>query len=103
MVNAPTKAAVSVTPPLVPSNFVEMLQEADDVIALMAREPLDVVAELANALSVSAQGTGAWEIAETAGAVQRIASEHRSATLTGPMRDLTAAVARARREYHLEP
>jgi hypothetical protein len=51
--------SASVAPPLVPTHFVEMLQDADELLALMARESLDVVAELANALSVSAQGTGA--------------------------------------------
>ena len=84
-------------------NFVEILQDADDVVALMAREPLEVVAELANALWVSAQRSGAYEVAETADVVQRIAAGHRSTALTGPMRDLTAALARARRNYHLEP
>jgi hypothetical protein len=102
MINRPTQVPASVAPPLVPSHFVEMLQDADELLALMARESLDVVAELANALSVSAQGTGAWEIAETARAVQRVASGHRPASLAGPMRALTAAVERARRQYQLE-
>jgi hypothetical protein len=98
MINRFAQEPASVVPPLVPSHLVEMLQDADELLALMARESLDVVAELANALSVSAQGTGAWEIAETAGAVQRVASGHRPASLAGPMRALTTAVERARRQ-----
>jgi hypothetical protein len=59
MINRFAQEPASVVPPLVPSHLVEMLQDADELLALMARESLDVVAELANALSVSAQGTGA--------------------------------------------
>jgi spore maturation protein SpmA len=102
MTNRPARVSASVAPTLVPGHFVGMLQDVDELLALMARESLDVVAELANALSLSAQGTGAWEIAETAGVVQRVASGHRPASPAGPMRALTTAVERARRQYQLE-
>src|SRR5881396_1288822 len=100
----PAKAAPdhSVAPPTVPNNFAEMLREADEVLALLESESLDIVAELANSLSVSARGTGAGQIAEAADVVHRIASGHHMVTLTGAIRDLSTAIARTRCEYHLE-
>jgi hypothetical protein len=60
------------------------------------------VAELANALSGLAQGTGAWEIAQTADAVQCIESGHGPSEPHGP-NTRTSAVAGAGHQYHLVP
>lgn len=89
-------------PALVPSDFVDVLRDADALLALMGSEELCVVADLADGLNASAIGAGASQIAEAASAVKRIASGHRPVALTGAMRDLTEAIARAQHEYHLE-
>jgi hypothetical protein len=101
MIEARTKALRrSPSPPLVPSNFAEMLQDAEDMLVVMGSKSLEEVAELARALSVSAFDAGAWEIAEVAAAVQHIASGGQPVVLAGAMRDLAAAVARIRRDHH---
>jgi hypothetical protein len=91
-----------VAPPLAPSGFLEILQDADALLALMGSEPLGVVADLADALTVSANGAGAQEIAQAASAVSRIASGPQPVALAGAMRDLTAAIIRAQHAYHIE-
>jgi len=91
-----------VAPCLAPNDFAEILQDADELLALMGSTPLEVVADLANTLSVSANGAEAWEIAEAANAVRRIASGHQAATLTVAMRNLTEAIARAQHDYRIE-
>lgn len=89
-------------PALGPIDFAEMLRDADALLALMGSEPLKVVADLANSLTGSANDAGAVEIAEAATAVRRIASGQKPVVLAGPMRELTAAIARARHECHRE-
>jgi hypothetical protein len=89
-------------PSLAPTGFNEMLRDADALLELMGSEPLDVVAQLANSLTRSANDAGAVEIAAAASAVRRIASAHKPVALAGPMRDLTAAITRARHECHFE-
>jgi hypothetical protein len=91
-----------VSPSTVSKHLVEMLREADGVAELVQSEPLDTVAELANALSVSARCAGARQIAQAAEVVHHIASEHHAVTLAPAIRDLTSAIARTRSEYHLE-
>ena len=83
--------------------FIEILRDADALLALMASEELCVVADIAGSLNVSATDAGAAEIAEAASTVKRIASAHHPVALTGAMRDLTDAIARAQHEYHVEP
>jgi hypothetical protein len=104
MANSATKSTNReiLAPSLAPHDFVAILQEADALLALMSSEPLEVVADLANTLSVSANGAEAWEIAEAANAVRRMASGHQAAMLTGAMRNLTEAIARAQHDYRLE-
>ena len=90
-------------PSLAPTGFTEMLRDADALLALMGSEPLEVVAQLANSLTDSANDAGAVEIAVAADAVRHIASAHKPVALAGPMRDLTAAITRARRKCDFEP
>lgn len=86
-----------VAPPLAPQNFAEMLQDADELLALIANQPLPTVAEVAQSLTHCANEAGAREIAEAANAVSRIASGHQAAVLAGAIRDLSAAITQAQR------
>lgn len=97
-----TNLPTSRSPSLAPSEFVEMLRDADTLLTLMGSEPLRVVADLANELTARANDAGAREIANAARKVGRIASGHRDVALAGAMRDLTSAITRAQREYHLD-
>jgi hypothetical protein len=90
------------SPSLAPGGFVEMLQEADTLLALMGSEPLCVVADLANELTARANDAGAPEIANAASKVSRLASGHREVVLAGAIRDLTSAITQAQRDYHLD-
>jgi hypothetical protein len=83
-----------VAPPLVPVGITDILRDADVLLELMGKEPLGVVAELANTLTVSAHEAGARDIEEAASNVRRLASGHGPVTLTGAMRALTDAIAR---------
>src|SRR4051794_29030152 len=51
---------------LAPSHHGEMLAQADDLLALMGSASLDIVAQLANELCMSARGVGEWKVAEAA-------------------------------------
>ena len=84
-------------PPLAPVGINEILQDADALIALMGKESLDVVAELADRLTVSAHDAGAWDIEEAARNVGRVAGSHGPVVLTAAMRALTDAIARTER------
>jgi hypothetical protein len=84
-------------PPLAPVGINEILQDADALIALMGKESLDVVAELANTLTVSAHDAGAWDIEEAARNVGRLAASRGPVVLAGAMRALTDAIARTER------
>jgi hypothetical protein len=81
-------------PPLAPVAIHDILREADALVALMGKEPLAVVAELANTLTVSAHDAGAWEIEEAAGNVRRLAAGGGPVVLAAAMRALTDAIAR---------
>lgn len=89
-------------PPLAPRNLVEILREADALLALIGNRPLDTVAELADTLTRSANEAGADEVAQAASTVSHIASGRQAVVLAGAIRDLTAAIARARHAYHVE-
>ncbi len=99
-----THAAVGhvIAPSLAPGEFAELLQGADAFLEMMGSEPLDVVADLANILTVCATGASARDVAEAAGAVGRIASGRQPVALAGAMRNLTEAITRAQHEYHLK-
>jgi hypothetical protein len=86
-----------VAPPLAPTGLNDILRNADALVELMAKEPLDVVAELAHSLTVSAHEAGARDIEEAASNVRRLASGRGPVTLTGAMRALSDAIARTER------
>jgi hypothetical protein len=86
-----------VAPPLAPTGINDILRDADALLELMAKEPLDVVAELAHTLTVSAHEAGARDIEDAASNVRRLASGRGPVTLTGAMRALTDAIARTER------
>jgi hypothetical protein len=88
-----------VAPPLVPIGITDILRDADTLLELMGKEPLDVVAELANTLTVSAHEAGARDIEEAASNVRRLASGRGPVALTGAMRALTDAIARTERAF----
>jgi hypothetical protein len=84
-----------IAPPLAPIAIHDILRDADALLALMGKEPLGVVAELANTLTVSAHDAGAWEIEQAASNVRRLASSRGPVVLAGAMRALTDAIARS--------
>ncbi|HTV26513.1 MAG TPA: hypothetical protein VMF32_01900 [Xanthobacteraceae bacterium] len=90
------------SPSLVPASFVEMLRDADQLLALMGSEPLGVVADLASQLTASANDAGASEVARAASMVGRLASAHDGVALTGAMHHLTSAITDAQRAYHVD-
>lgn len=86
-----------VAPPLAPIGIADILRDADVLLELMGKEPLNVVAELANTLTVSAHQVGARDIEEAASNVRRLALSHGPVALTGAMRALTDAIVRTER------
>jgi hypothetical protein len=84
-------------PPLAPLGINDILRDADVLLELMGKEPLGVVAKLANTLTVSAHEAGARDIEEAASNVRRLASGHGPVALAGAMRALTDAIARTER------
>jgi hypothetical protein len=86
-----------VAPPLAPLAIHDILCDADVLLALMGKETLGVVAELANTLTLSAHDVGAWDIEEAASNVRRLASSRGPVVLAGAMRALTEAIARTER------
>ena len=78
-----------------------MLRDADALLALMRREPLDVVSVLATQLIACANDAGAQEIANAASTVSHIASAHEGVALAGAMQRLTAAMSHAQHTYQL--
>jgi hypothetical protein len=84
-------------PPLAPIGINEIVQDADALISLMGKESLDVVAELADTLAISAHDAGAWDIEEAARNIGRLAASHGPVVLTPAMRALTDAIARTER------
>jgi hypothetical protein len=91
--------AQHIAPPLAPLGINDILRDADALLELMGKETLGVVAELANALTVSAHEAGARDIEEAASNVRRLASSHGPVALTGAMRALTDAIARTERAF----
>jgi len=88
-----------VAPPLAPIGINDILRDAEGLLDLIGKEPLGVVAELANTLTVSAHEAGARDIEEAASNVRRLASGRGPVALTGAMRPLTDAVARTERAF----
>lgn len=84
-------------PPLAPIAVNDILQDADALLELMGKESLDVVADLANSLSVSAHQAGASEIEEAARNIGRLASGRGPVVLAGAMRALADAISRTER------
>jgi hypothetical protein len=72
----------------------EILRDADVLLELIGREPLDVVADLANTLRASAHDAGAREIEAAANDVRRVISGRNPVALTGAIRALTDAITR---------
>lgn len=91
---AKTAGVQHIAPPLAPVAIHDILRDADALLALMGKETLGVVGELANTLRVSAHEAGAWEIEEAASNVTRLVSSGGPVVLTGAMRSLTDAIAR---------
>jgi hypothetical protein len=88
-----TKIVESASPSLAP-RLNEILRDADVLLELMGREPLDVVADLANTLRASAHDAGAWEIEAAANDVRRVVSGGSPVALTGAIYALTDAITR---------
>jgi hypothetical protein len=86
-----------IAPPLAPIGIHDILRDANVLLELMGKEPLGVVAELANTLTVSAHQAGLREVEEAASNVRRLALSHGPVALTGAMRALTDAIARTER------
>lgn len=84
-------------PPLAPAGINDILQDADALLELMGKESLDVVADLANALTVSAHDAGASDIEEAARNVGRLAAGRGPVVLAAAMRALTEAITRTER------
>jgi hypothetical protein len=86
---------------LASSSFLQILRDADALLALMGSESLYTVARLANVLSTSAKDAGDCDLAEAAKSVGRIASGEKPVALTAAFRNLTAAIARAQLDHSL--
>lgn len=86
-----------VAPSLAPDPT-ELLRDADALLEMMGREPLGVVADLANTLRVSAHDAGAWEIETAASNLRHLASGRSPVMLTGAMHALTDAISRTERK-----
>ncbi len=84
-------------PPLSPVDIHDILRDTDALLTLMGRESLDVVAELANTLTVSAHDAGAREIEEAASNLQRLASCHGAIALASAIRALSDTIAKTKR------
>jgi hypothetical protein len=90
-------AVEHIAPPLAPTGINDILRDADALVELMAKEPLNVVAELARTLTVSAHEAGARDIEDAASNVRRLASGQGPVALASAMRALTDAIARTGR------
>ena len=85
-----------------PGGFFEMLRDADTLLELMSCEPLGVVGRLAAQLTECANDAGAYEVANAADTVRRIASMREGASLAGAMQRLASAISHAQRTYHVD-
>ena len=84
-----------------PHYVADLLNEADGLIALMARESLPSVAMHASTLHRLATEAGALEIASAAHVLESI-PVGKDVSLVPAMRHLTEAITKARREYRLD-
>jgi hypothetical protein len=91
----------AIAPALAPVGLNDILEDAEALLALMGRESLRAVAELADALRRSAHEAGATEIEAAANEVRRVASGQGPVALAGAMRALSEAIART--ESLVEP
>ena len=92
---AKTAGIQHIAPPLAPVAIHDILRDADALLALMGKETLGVVAELANTLTVSAHESRSVEIEEAASNVRRLVSSGGPVVLTlAPCVALTDAIAR---------
>jgi hypothetical protein len=82
-----------IAPALAPDHVSAILEDADVLLALMSREPLGVVTELADELIRSAHNAGAAAIEAAASDIRRLASGDGPVALTGAMHALTEAIA----------
>jgi hypothetical protein len=81
-----------------PHNVTALLDEADGLVALMARESLPSVAKHAGSLRRLATEAGALEIASAAHDLELITGG-KDVSLVPAMRHLTEAVTKARHDY----
>jgi hypothetical protein len=88
-------AGVVGAPALAPVGLNDVLEHAEALLALMGRESLRAVAELADVLRRSAHEAGAAEIEAAANEVHRVASGQGPVALAGAMRALAEAIARS--------
>jgi hypothetical protein len=93
------KYVTQTAPPLAPLGTHDILRDAEALLVLMGKEPLGAVAELANALAVSASSAGLQEIETAAKDVHRLASSRGPVILTGAMRALGEAINRTERMH----
>ena len=70
-------------------------RQAGMLLARMRGEPPKVVGALAHTLGGSARGIGAWQVAEAAEAVERLAAKPGDIALAGAVNRISAAVAEA--------
>lgn len=84
-----------------PHYIAALLDEADGLMALMARESLPSVAKHARVLHRLATEAGALEIASAAHDLESIPMG-KDASLVPAMRHLTEAITKARHDYHLD-
>ena len=79
-------------PSIVPNDLNAVVQDADAFLALMSKESLRVVTELADELIRSAHEAGAVEIEAAASNIRHLASGKGPVVLTGAMHSLTTAI-----------
>jgi hypothetical protein len=84
-----------------PHDIAALLDEADGLMALMARESLPSVAKHARFLHRLATEAGALEIASAAHDLESIPMGN-DVSLVPAMRHLTEAITKVRHDYHLD-
>src|SRR5947207_5632293 len=78
----------------------ELLDRADELLAIIASEPLSSVTEYAKALGQLAKAFGALEIASRAYALGRVSSgREQPVSLTAAIHDLSESILKARQEW----
>lgn len=79
----------------------DLLADAENVLANMARGSLPDVADLAQALCVRAHDAGADKISEAANQISHAASGRDYVSLAAPMRQLEEAISEERETEHV--